>query len=148
MATAKAQRWAPAELIRVLLEAEVDGRERSMTETRRKRARFPAGKTFAAWDPARSSIPTPTQYALATLEWVGRHENLVVLGPSGTGKSHLLEALGHAVVDSALARWPGSPLKNSASWCGGTALTTRWPRLSLPCCGPTSSWSTTSACCR
>jgi DNA replication protein DnaC len=101
MATAKAQRWAPAELIRVLLEAEVDGRARSMTETRRKRARFPAGKTFAAWDSARSSIPAPTQDALATLEWVGRHENLVVCGPSGTGKSHLLEALGHAVVDTA-----------------------------------------------
>lgn len=100
LATAKAQRWDPAEALRVLLEAEVEGRERSMTETRRRKACFPAGKTFDAWDPARSSIAPPTQEALATLEWVERHENLVVCGPSGTGKSHLLEALGHLVVDT------------------------------------------------
>ena len=33
------------------------------------------------------------------MEWIGRRENLVVAGPSGTGKSHLLEALGHAAID-------------------------------------------------
>ena len=44
--------------------------------------------------------------ALRTLEWVGRHENLVVCGPSGTGKSHLLEALGQRAVDEKLSvRW-------------------------------------------
>ena len=40
----------------------------------------------------------PTQRSLTTLEWIDRHENLVVCGPSGTGKSHLLEALGHAAI--------------------------------------------------
>ena len=34
------------------------------------RAGFPTGKTFAAWDPALSSIPAPTQQALRTLEWI------------------------------------------------------------------------------
>jgi DNA replication protein DnaC len=34
------------------------------------------------------------------LEWIDRHENLVVCGPSGTGKSHLLEALGHAAINN------------------------------------------------
>jgi DNA replication protein DnaC len=100
LTTAKAQRWDPAEALRVLLEAEVEGREQSMTENRRRRAHFPAGKTFDAWDPGRSSISASTQDGLATLEWVQRHENLVVCGPSGTGKSHLLEALGHAAVDA------------------------------------------------
>jgi len=99
LATAKAQRWDPAEALRVLLEAEVEGRERSMIATRRRRAGFPKGKTFDAWDPTRSSIPAPTQRALQSLEWVERHENLVICGPSGTGKSHLLEALGQAAVD-------------------------------------------------
>jgi DNA replication protein DnaC len=47
-----------------------------------------------------SSIPGPTQRALRTLEWVQRHENLVVCGPSGTGKTHFLEALGQAAVDN------------------------------------------------
>ncbi|MHB8672005.1 MAG: ATP-binding protein [Acidimicrobiales bacterium] len=100
IATARAQRWEPAEVLRVLLSAEVAGRERSSTATRRAAAAFPTGKTFDAWDPALSSVPLPTQNALRTLEWVGRHENLVVCGPSGTGKSMFLEALGHAAVDS------------------------------------------------
>lgn len=47
-----------------------------------------------------SSIPAPTQRALRTLEWVTRAENLIVCGPSGTGKTHLLEALGQAAVDA------------------------------------------------
>lgn len=98
--TAKAQRWEPAELLRVLLQAEVDGRDRSTTETRRRQARFPAGKTFDTWDATRSSLSGPTQQALRSLEWLGRAENVVVCGPSGTGKSHLTEALGQAAVDA------------------------------------------------
>lgn len=100
LATAKAQRWDPTELLRVLLEAEAAGRDRSTTENRRRKARFPAGKTFDAWDSTRSTIPTGTQGGLRTLEWVDRHENLVICGPSGTGKSHLCEALGHAAIDN------------------------------------------------
>jgi hypothetical protein len=66
---------------------------------RRKAAGFPTGKTFEGWDENLSSIPAPTQRALGTLEWIERHENVVVCGPSGTGKSHFLEALGHAAID-------------------------------------------------
>jgi len=38
--------------------------------------------------------------SLRTLEWLDRGENLAVVGPSGTGKSHLLEALGHTAIDN------------------------------------------------
>jgi DNA replication protein DnaC len=100
LATARAQRWEPAEVLRVLFQEEVQGRERSALATRRAVASFPTGKTFAAWEPAVSSIPLPTQQALQTLEWVGRHENLVVCGPSGTGKTFFLEALGQAAVEA------------------------------------------------
>jgi DNA replication protein DnaC len=86
LATAKAQRWEPVEVVKALLVEEIAGRGRSMLATRRKAAGFPTGKTFAAWDPAVSSIPAPTQQALQTLEWVQLRENLVVCGPSGTGK--------------------------------------------------------------
>jgi DNA replication protein DnaC len=100
LAVARAQRWDPAEVLRVLITAEIDGRARSSAATRRAAAGFPTGKTFDIWDPALSSIPTPTQNALRTLEWVGRAENLVVCGPSGTGKSMFLESLGQAAVDT------------------------------------------------
>jgi DNA replication protein DnaC len=100
LATAKAQRWEPAEVLKALLAEEVCGRNRSALATRRARAGFPTGKTFAAWDPALSSIPAPTQAALRTLEWIHRRENLVVCGPSGTGKTFLLEALGQQAVEA------------------------------------------------
>ena len=100
LATAKVQRWEPAEVLRVLLSEEMEGRERSATATRRGAAGFPTGKTFSAWDESVCSIPRPTQAALRTLEWIDRRENLVVCGPSGTGKSFFLEALGQAAVES------------------------------------------------
>ena len=106
VATAKAQRWEPVEVLRALLTEEAAGRERSALATRRAAAAFPTGKTFDAWTPEVSSIPTPTQQALRTLEWVHRRENLVVCGPSGTGKTFLLEALGqHAVEQGLKVAW-------------------------------------------
>ena len=106
LATAKAQRWDPTEVIKALLVEEVTGRERSALATRRTAAGFPTGKTFDAWQPGASSIPAPTQHALRTLEWVHRRENLVVCGPSGTGKTFFLEALGqHAVVQGLRVAW-------------------------------------------
>lgn len=102
LATARAQRWEPSEVLRVLLQEEVEGRERSATATRRESAGFPSGKTFASWKAELCSIPKPTQDALRTLEWVGRRENLVVCGPSGTGKSFFLEALGQLAVEQGL----------------------------------------------
>jgi DNA replication protein DnaC len=97
--TAKAQRWDPAEMLRVLLDEEAQGRDAATIRNRRRRAGFPTGKTFDTWHESSSSIPTATQQALRTLEWIDRGENLAVVGPSGTGKSHLLEALGHAAID-------------------------------------------------
>jgi len=102
IATAKAQRWDPAEVLRVLLTEEVIGRDAATRRMRRKTANFPAGKTFATWRPDDSSIPAPTQQALSTLEWIGRDENVAVAGPSGTGKSHFVEALAQTAIEADL----------------------------------------------
>ena len=59
LATAKAQRRDPAEVLRALLAEEVAGRDRSALATRRARAAFPTGKTFTAPDgPACQVSPT------------------------------------------------------------------------------------------
>ena len=97
-ATARAQRWDPAEVLRVLLAEEVAGRDLATQRIRTAAAGFPSGKTLDSWQPTDSDIPKPTQQALMTLEWVRRAENLVVCGPSGAGKTHLCEALAHAVI--------------------------------------------------
>lgn len=102
IATAKAQRWDPAEVLRVLLTEEIRGRDEATRRARRKAAGLPAGKTFDSWREADSSIPPATQTGLATLEWVGRGENLAIAGPSGTGKTHFIEAIAHAVINAGM----------------------------------------------
>jgi DNA replication protein DnaC len=99
LATATSQRWEPAEVLRVLLAEEAAGRDRATIAMRRRQSGLPAGKTFDAWDEDASPIPKATQRALRTLEWIDRAEALCVRGPSGTGKSHLVEALGHLAID-------------------------------------------------
>lgn len=100
IATATSQRWEPAEVLRVLLTEEAKGRDQATIRMRRQQSGLPAGKTFDAWDQQASPIPAATQQALRSLEWIGRAENLCICGPSGTGKSHLAEALGHLAIDN------------------------------------------------
>jgi DNA replication protein DnaC len=96
--TAKTQRWAPEELLRTLIEAEITAREASNAATRMKTAAFPVAKTLDELDRAACSIPGPTLDYLACLEWIQAKENLCLVGPPGTGKSHVLVALGIAAV--------------------------------------------------
>jgi DNA replication protein DnaC len=106
LATARSQRWDPAETLRVLLIEEASGRDAATTAMRRRAAGFPSGKTLESWRETESTIPLPTQHALATLEWLGRAENLVLAGPSGTGKTHWCEALaGRAIEQGHRVAW-------------------------------------------
>jgi IstB-like ATP binding protein len=93
---------------------------------RRKSAGLPAGKTFDSWREADSSIPPGTQSGLATLEWIGRAENLAVAGPSGTGKSHFVEAIAHKVIDAGM-RVAWFTLESLTATIGGPPSTGRSP---------------------
>jgi hypothetical protein len=66
LATARAQCWETAEVLRVLLAEEVTGRDAATRRMRRKTAGFPSGKTFSSWRSEESSVPEATQNALAT----------------------------------------------------------------------------------
>lgn len=96
--TAKTQRWAPEEVLRALVEAEVAARDASNERARLKAATFAVLKTIDEFDLAASSIPAPTFAYLTSLEWITARENLAMIGPAGTGKTHTLIALGHAAV--------------------------------------------------
>ena len=149
LATARAQRWEPAEVLRALLVEEIAGRERY-------HGRPPAGPRPVS-RPAKPSTPgtrstcrrspLPPRHALRTLEWVGRAENLVVCGPSGTGKTFFLEALGQAAVEAGDAGRLVQPRKPRRARRAATEPTTPSTRPSPGSCEPTSSSSTTSACC-
>jgi DNA replication protein DnaC len=98
--TAKTQRWAPEELLRTLVEAEIAARDEANLRGRLKAAGFPVRKTLDEFKVQISSVPQPTFDYLSALEWVRAPENCLCVGPAGTGKSHLLIALGHAAVEA------------------------------------------------
>ena len=98
--TARTQRWAPEELLRTLIDAEITAREASNARTRMKTAAFPVTKTLDELDRSACSIPGPTLDYLASLEWIAAIENVCLVGPAGTGKSHVLVALGVAAVQA------------------------------------------------
>jgi len=96
--TAKTQRWNPEEFLRTLIEAEIASRDASNTRNRLKTAGFPVTKTLEEFDRTVTTIPTATLDYLGSLEWIRARENLALVGPAGTGKSHLPVALGVAAV--------------------------------------------------
>jgi len=100
LVVAKTQRWKPEEFLRTLVEAEIAARDASNAANRLRAAAFPVKKTLEEFDLASSSVPRASFDYLASLEWIRARENPCLLGPAGTGKSHLLVALGHAAVEA------------------------------------------------
>ena len=98
--TAKTQRWTPEELLRTLVEAECAARDEANLRTRMRTAGFPAEKRLDDFRVDESSVPGGTFDYLASLEWLRARENVCLVGPAGTGKSHLLIALGRAAVET------------------------------------------------
>src|SRR5689334_24746327 len=87
-----------------LAELELIDRERRMVERRIKEARFPAVKSLDSFDfGAIPSLNKPLVLELARGEYVARRENVIALGPSGTGKTHVALGLGLAACQRGLA---------------------------------------------
>jgi DNA replication protein DnaC len=86
----------PKYLLR-LCELERIDRERRMVERRIKLAHFPHTKSFDTFDfTAQPSLNKSLVLELARSEWIDKRTNVIALGPSGTGKTHLALALGLA----------------------------------------------------
>jgi len=80
-----------------LVEQEMLDRERRATERRITAAKFPVSKSLETYDfLAIPSLNKKLVVELARCEWIGRRENVLALGNSGTGKTHIGLALGLA----------------------------------------------------
>ena len=93
----------PRYLLR-LCELERIDRERRQTERRIRQARFPVVKSLESFD--FETIPPlnkPLVLELARGEWIQKHENVIALGPSGVGKTHLALALGLSACQKGLS---------------------------------------------
>jgi DNA replication protein DnaC len=87
-----------------LAELEMIDRERRTVERRIKEARFPAVKSLDSFDfTAIPSLNKTLVLELARSEYIARRENVIALGNSGTGKTHIALGLGLAACQKGLA---------------------------------------------
>ena len=87
-----------------LAELELIDRERRMIELRIKAARFPVVKSLDAFDfKVIASLNKMLVLELARCEHIDRHENVIALGNSGTGKTHIALGLGLAACQRGLS---------------------------------------------
>ena len=94
------QRLTHKAFLAEMLSAECDERDARRRMRRVNEAKFPRTKRLADFDPARlPDLPPATLAHLAGGAWIDAGEPLVLLGDSGTGKTHLLIALGTAAAE-------------------------------------------------
>ena len=87
-----------------LAELELIDRERRMVERRIKAARFPVVKSLDSFDfKVIPSLNKALVLELARCEYIERRENLIALGNSGTGKTHIALGLGLAACQKGLS---------------------------------------------
>jgi len=95
-AAAKAKDVSYADFLEDVLRAERDARRVRSAEMLARTAGFPAIKTLEDYDFAfATGAPKAQIQELASLAFIERAENVVMLGPSGTGKTHLAIAYGY-----------------------------------------------------
>ena len=110
---ARAESWSHEEFLAACLEREVAARQDHGGENRIRAARFPARKSLEDFDfDHQRSLRREVISHLGTLDFVAGRENVVFLGPPGTGKTHLSIGLGiracqagHRVAFATAAEW-------------------------------------------
>ena len=96
---AQAEPMAPIDLISCLVSDELSRRSDRLLERRRKAAGFRNLHTLDNFDfNFNKKMNRSLVFDLATANFVARHEDALFLGPPGTGKSHLAQAIGLAAI--------------------------------------------------
>jgi DNA replication protein DnaC len=110
---ARAESWSHEEFLVACLQREVSARDSHGGEGRIRAARFPARKSIEDFDFDHArGLKRDTIAHLGTLDFVGAKDNVVFLGPPGTGKTHLATGLairacqaGHRVLFATASQW-------------------------------------------
>src|SRR3954468_11223454 len=110
---ARAESWSHEEFLVACLQREVSARESHGGEGRIRAARFPSRKSIEEFDFDHArALKRDTIAHLGTLDFVTARENVVFLGPPGTGKTHLAIGIairacqaGHRVLFATASQW-------------------------------------------
>jgi DNA replication protein DnaC len=97
---AQTERMAPIDLISCLVSDELNRRGDRLLDRRRKAAQFrDPQKTLDNFDfTFNKKMNRSLVFDLATANFVAKHEDALFLGPPGSGKSHLAQAIGQAAI--------------------------------------------------
>ena len=97
---AQAENMAPIDLISTLVSDELTCRSERLLERRHKQAQFrDADKRLDNFDfQFNARMNRNLVFELATANWIGKREDALFLGPGGTGKSHLAQAIGQSAI--------------------------------------------------
>jgi DNA replication protein DnaC len=120
---ATTQRWPPVDVLRTLVTAEIAAREEANQRARYRAAGFPVPKTLAEFQVPLAAIPPATFAYVASLEWVRAKENLLLVGPPGTGKSRFSLALAIRPSRRGCGYAPWSPPTWWRRWSGAWRTT-------------------------
>jgi hypothetical protein len=123
---ARSESWTYEEFLAACLQREVAARESHGGEARIRAAHFPARKSLEDFDfDHQRSANRETIAHLGTLDFVAARENVVFLGPPGTGKTHLSIGLGiracqagHRVAFATAAEWVARLADAHTAGCG------------------------------
>ena len=104
---AQAEAMAPIDLISCLVSDELTRRSERLLERRRKQAAFrDPKKTLDNFDfNFNPKINRSLVFDLATGAFIAKREDALFLGPGGTGKSHLAQAIGQAAIQQGYRVW-------------------------------------------
>ncbi|XP_014680240.1 PREDICTED: uncharacterized protein y4jA/y4nE/y4sE-like, partial [Priapulus caudatus] len=93
--------WSYSEFLSKLCEQELARRFQTRTSKWTREARLPAGKSFATLD--FTDLPKAVQQPILQLkddhQWALQAGNVLLIGPSGVGKSHIAAALGYHLIE-------------------------------------------------
>lgn len=90
------ERLSYIEFLTRVLEDEIERRNQKQLQLRLRRATLRSDKTLESFDfNFNPTLNRRQVFDLATCAYVARHENVLICGPTGVGKSHLAQALGH-----------------------------------------------------